>query len=809
MDNNSKPQLEPNTSPTPSPQSSRRTEGGSLGEPAIEINLDCSHPSAVPDGVVISDFSSGSICCDEDRIPGPREVTVAVSRVQRSCFDSCLLNNVVTIMASDELADAGDDPSPPGGEGGVKVVGPHTTILRSFFRKGLSCRLSGLATKYGIKPPYMLVKPGAEATVTTPAPGCTAVYVASLEMGLRFPLHPFILELLNCYGLAICNVSPNSWDSVLCFLTIRDMMEVSPTLRLWRNLFRLGPVAAKPNGYGWWSFSVRKGYKVISGLVSNQHTFWGEFVYVYNQEPDTWNFALVPTLVEPDLHMNHQVDQMDDIEASVALYLRSRMIIEPCGTVSVLPMYWVPGREELKHEEFMCVVGLNHRYSKELTRCEDPMASHITKAQLLRAQLQAKIALGVFKAPPPPADHKKAPRRVQAPAKKAPSVVHVEEPDHEGDDHMVEDDAAPLQVDGAESAFAGEGRDSSPASKKRKAHDGQPWGSDDPPFMVISEKYRFKRLTKSMNVLFTPADNEYFEGIPHDEELDGFHMAWAEVIFLEYLSTLLIFALDVDPLVLIVQLSIHAAAMARRKHHLRRMEIELDGLRKQKEELSVKVSHLEAENQRMESDLEVAEEKSAKLKSAHDKMKAKYMTCKASYAKKKEQVQELKEELLAAEAESKEPKDGLAYIEAWKKSEAGVAYSASVGQQSFTVGEESALDKMRELFARRLPSADFAAFEEDYRAMKLAEEEALMSDMLREEQERLAKEDEAGAATESVTAEAGGPTTEPSSRVVSSQGPSTLVSRDGPRRTRGDREALYHVLKPGALPTATSSSVSE
>ncbi|KNA25686.1 hypothetical protein SOVF_004310 [Spinacia oleracea] len=243
-------------------------------------------------------------------------------------------------MASEELANLDDDPSPPGGEGGVKI-GPNTIILRSFFRNGLGRGLSSLASKYGIKPSYMLVEPGAEVIVTTPAPGCTVVYVASLEMGLRFPLYPFVPELLNCYGLGYF-----------------------PTLRLWRNLFRLGPVSAKPNGYGWWSFSVRKGYKVISGLVSNQHTFRGELLYVYNAEPDTWDFALVSTLVEPNLHINRQVDQMDDTEALVALYLR--MIVEPCGTVSILPMHWVPGQEELKHEEFMCVVGLNHRYPKDM-----------------------------------------------------------------------------------------------------------------------------------------------------------------------------------------------------------------------------------------------------------------------------------------------------------------------------------------------------------------------------------------------------------------------------------------------------------
>ncbi|XP_056689029.1 uncharacterized protein [Spinacia oleracea] len=409
------------------------------------------------------------------------------------------------------------------------------------------------------------------------------------------------------------------------------------------------------------------------------------------------------------------------------------------------------------------------------------MASHITKVQLLRAQIQAKMASGALKAPPPPADHKKASRRVQASAGKAPSVVHVEESDHEGDDHMVEDNTVPLQADGAESAFAGEGHDSSPASKKRKAGEGQPWGPDDPPFMVISEKDRFKRLTRSLDVLFTPADDEYFEGIPQDEELDGFHMAWAE-------------------------LSVRAAAMARRKHHLRSMEVELDGLRKQKEELSIRVSDLEAENQRMESELEAAEEKSAKWKNSHDKVKARYMSCKASYAKTKKQVDKLEEELLVAQAESKEPKDGPAYIEAWKETEAGAAYSASVGQQSFTLGEESTLDKMRELFARRLPSADFAVFEEDYRAMKLAEEEALMSDMLREEQERLAREDVAGTMTESMTAEAGGPAAEPSSRVVSSQGPPTRTSRGDPKKVRSDREALYHVVKPGVSLGCSSAS---
>lgn len=39
--------------------------------------------------------------------------------------------------------------------------------------------------------------------------GCVAVYKDSMETGLRFPLHPFVVEVLNAYNITVSEVYPN------------------------------------------------------------------------------------------------------------------------------------------------------------------------------------------------------------------------------------------------------------------------------------------------------------------------------------------------------------------------------------------------------------------------------------------------------------------------------------------------------------------------------------------------------------------------------------------------------------------------
>ena len=40
-------------------------------------------------------------------------------------------------------------------------------------------------------------------------------YEAAFQCGLRFPVHPFIMELLNHFNIALGQLMPNSWRIVI------------------------------------------------------------------------------------------------------------------------------------------------------------------------------------------------------------------------------------------------------------------------------------------------------------------------------------------------------------------------------------------------------------------------------------------------------------------------------------------------------------------------------------------------------------------------------------------------------------------
>ena len=56
-----------------------------------------------------------------------------------------------------------------------------------------------VGTKFWIQDPYFVVPSKHTKSVLTPPVGCVSVYYQSMQMGLRFPLHSFIKDLLNAY----------------------------------------------------------------------------------------------------------------------------------------------------------------------------------------------------------------------------------------------------------------------------------------------------------------------------------------------------------------------------------------------------------------------------------------------------------------------------------------------------------------------------------------------------------------------------------------------------------------------------------
>ncbi|CAH9077927.1 unnamed protein product [Cuscuta europaea] len=86
------------------------------------------------------------------------------------------------------------------------------------------------STEMLVGPSARVVEPRADDLLRYAPEGCFAAHTLSVEMGLRFPLHPFLLEYLRFVGLALCQLTPNSHSYVAGFLSLCQSRGVEPTL---------------------------------------------------------------------------------------------------------------------------------------------------------------------------------------------------------------------------------------------------------------------------------------------------------------------------------------------------------------------------------------------------------------------------------------------------------------------------------------------------------------------------------------------------------------------------------------------------
>ena len=121
-------------------------------------------------------------------------------------------------------------------------------------------------------------------------------------MGLRFPLHPFIKDLLNGYQLTLTNQLPNSWLSINGFVAVCELLNVAPSLRLWRNLFTLMLGPADLHGPRWYRFQCRAGYKVVHDSPSNQKGFRRTFYHIYTS--GEWGIPIFHPEEGPKFRLN-------------------------------------------------------------------------------------------------------------------------------------------------------------------------------------------------------------------------------------------------------------------------------------------------------------------------------------------------------------------------------------------------------------------------------------------------------------------------------------------------------------------------
>ncbi|XP_056698522.1 uncharacterized protein [Spinacia oleracea] len=215
--------------------------------------------------------------------------------------------------------------------------------------------------------------------VTHPPRGFISVYTHHLENGLRFPLDPFVSEVLVSYNISLAQLTPKSMRHIIGFRWVCDFVNFPCSVAIFRDLHDLVlNHASKGDGYGWWTIVNKKSrkrgdpnYITAYPYLSSDHNWKTEWLLVRVPtdpkhpnfyRPPKWFVAPDPDMrgvAAPDRNHRHYVDLLQWFLAQEDNHR--------------LPSSWLPNLNYILREDILAVAGLSRIFDREYGfSCIDP-----------------------------------------------------------------------------------------------------------------------------------------------------------------------------------------------------------------------------------------------------------------------------------------------------------------------------------------------------------------------------------------------------------------------------------------------------
>ena len=218
---------------------------------------------------------------------------------------------------------------------------------------------------------YRLNLPHDESTCVTKrrdVRGYFGCYRAALDMGLRFPINPFVWDILEKYNIGLWQLTPNSWANIFGYLATCNIKGFKPDFCVFANMHSITKHAASCDG--WFVLSTLPGYSVVVNKSSKWNNWKQRFYVMKTVHKDMaarFNmFNAEPLWLGKDPHLERP--PVDPRLADQLEYFQVKKIaLGTKGDKMVVPCKWVPDARLLLDHNFQAFSGINSDIPRGIT----------------------------------------------------------------------------------------------------------------------------------------------------------------------------------------------------------------------------------------------------------------------------------------------------------------------------------------------------------------------------------------------------------------------------------------------------------
>jgi Putative gypsy type transposon len=102
------------------------------------------------------------------------------------------------------------------------------------------------------------------------------------EFGLRFPLHPFIVDFCDEFGVCVGQLHPNAIRSLISYIWVCQYLKWTPSLKVIRTMCQL-KVGRNRNEKGWFSLADKPGFTLVRPKLDS-----------VKEWRDSWFWVVIP-----------------------------------------------------------------------------------------------------------------------------------------------------------------------------------------------------------------------------------------------------------------------------------------------------------------------------------------------------------------------------------------------------------------------------------------------------------------------------------------------------------------------------------